>query len=256
MIDCSRLRSAVVELDHFTDASGIRYRARTRSGKQYLISEAAASLLAVLDGKRTSAEIAATFSKPDRLVTASNVDSVVESSLLSSGLVELVEQRPSDRTEPRSGRKTKGPFDFVLRIPLLTRAQIEPLANLCAALFRPPLLHLCLFVGLLAHVAFYGQPYLQRLSIDSVLGRVSTWQIVIVYALALATMLLHELGHASACRKYGCEHAEIGFCLYLIFPALYIDLSAAWRLPRLQRAVIDIGGMYFQFLSVVPLFIL
>jgi len=255
MKDCSQWRSAVVELDRFTDASGPRYRARSRSGKQYLISEVTASLLAALDGKRTSADIAATFSTPDQLITPSSVNSIVESSLLSTDLVESVNQPQLGRDESRSVRQTRGPFDFVLRVPLLTAAQIEPLTNLCSALFRPPLLHLCIFAGVLAHIAFYGQPYFERLRVGNALGGVSTWQIAIVYALALGTMVLHELGHAAACRKYGCEHAEIGFCLYLIFPALYIDLSKAWGLPRLQRAVIDIGGIYFQFLSVVLLVI-
>jgi putative peptide zinc metalloprotease protein len=41
----------------------------------------------------------------------------------------------------------------------------------------------------------------------------------------------------------------------MVFPALYINLSNAWRLPGRQRAVIDIGGIYFQLLTTVPFYI-
>lgn len=68
--------------------------------------------------------------------------------------------------------------------------------------------------------------------------------------------LLHELGHAAACAWYGLAPGEIGFGLYLIFPAFYTDVNQAWKLTPARRAVVDAGGMYFQIILIalaVPL---
>lgn len=78
----------------------------------------------------------------------------------------------------------------------------------------------------------------------------------IAYLIAIASVFFHELGHAAACRHYQCEHGDIGFSLYLIFPAFYVDLTRAWRLPKTERAIIDLGGAYFQMLTVLPIYLL
>ena len=60
------------------------------------------------------------------------------------------------------------------------------------------------------------------------------------------SLFLHELGHASACSGRGVRHGAIGFCIYLIYPAFYADVSEIWRLPRAERAVVDAGGMFMS----------
>ncbi|MGC2742161.1 MAG: hypothetical protein WA672_03175 [Candidatus Angelobacter sp.] len=65
--------------------------------------------------------------------------------------------------------------------------------------------------------------------------------------------LFHELGHASALSHYGGKRAEIGWGLYFVFAVYYTDLSEGWRLKRMQRAMIDIGGIYFHCISLILL---
>jgi putative peptide zinc metalloprotease protein len=78
-------------------------------------------------------------------------------------------------------------------------------------------------------------------------------EMVIGYGLFLVSLLLHEFGHAAACKRFGERPGAIGFTLYLTFPALYSDVSSTWRLPRWQRVAVDAGGTYFQ-LVVVALY--
>lgn len=66
------------------------------------------------------------------------------------------------------------------------------------------------------------------------------------YGLFMASLIVHEFGHASSCARYGASTSGIGFTTYLIYPALYSDVSAAWRLKCWQRVVVDIGGVFFQ----------
>jgi putative peptide zinc metalloprotease protein len=76
--------------------------------------------------------------------------------------------------------------------------------------------------------------------------------------LFVLSFLIHELGHASACRRFGQKHGAIGFGIYVMFPAFYADVTNAWKLDRRKRAVIDLAGLYFQaiFLIVIDVIFL
>lgn len=66
------------------------------------------------------------------------------------------------------------------------------------------------------------------------------------YGLLLVSLICHELGHATACARFGAPPYDIGFTVYLVYPAFYSDVSAAWQLNRWQRVGVDLGGAYFQ----------
>ncbi len=76
--------------------------------------------------------------------------------------------------------------------------------------------------------------------------------------LFIVSFIVHEIGHASACRYFGQKHGAIGFGIYFIFPAFYADVTNAWKLNRKQRAIIDLSGLYFQsiFLIVIDIMLL
>jgi putative peptide zinc metalloprotease protein len=61
--------------------------------------------------------------------------------------------------------------------------------------------------------------------------------------------VFHELGHATACRRYGLSPPAIGFTVYLIFPALYVDATESWKLTRSQRIVVNLAGVYFHVMA-------
>ena len=66
------------------------------------------------------------------------------------------------------------------------------------------------------------------------------------YGLFLISLIVHEFGHAAACQRFGLSPGAVGFTMYLVFPALYTDVTRAWALQREQRVVVDLGGNYFQ----------
>jgi len=82
------------------------------------------------------------------------------------------------------------------------------------------------------------------------------WTIQETVALALLFLfsgLAHELGHIAACRYFRCPHGGIGFGLYVIFPVWYADVTHAWQLRPRQRAVVDLGGVYFQSILLIAI---
>jgi len=64
-------------------------------------------------------------------------------------------------------------------------------------------------------------------------------------AVALGVVkVLHELGHALACKHFGGECHEMGLMLLCFTPCLYCNVSDAWMLPgKWQRAAVGLAGM-------------
>src|SRR3954468_11352858 len=59
--------------------------------------------------------------------------------------------------------------------------------------------------------------------------------------------LIHELGHAFTCRRFGGEVHELGIMFLVFVPAPYVDASSAWALPnKWQRILVGAGGMIFE----------
>jgi putative peptide zinc metalloprotease protein len=81
------------------------------------------------------------------------------------------------------------------------------------------------------------------------LSAVFDWRNVPWLLLAIGSVkVLHELGHAMACKHFGGEVRELGFMLLVFAPCLYCDVSDAWRLSnKWQRIAVSSAGMMVEF---------
>jgi len=72
-----------------------------------------------------------------------------------------------------------------------------------------------------------------------------TWNGLLLIGFAvLFSKLVHELGHAYACKKYNIRVPVLGVAFLVMWPVLYTDTSEAWKLnDRKQRLLIGAGGM-------------
>ena len=74
-----------------------------------------------------------------------------------------------------------------------------------------------------------------------------TWEGAALYGLSLIVLkILHEFGHAFMAHRYGASVPAMGIAVMLMAPVLYTDTTAAWRLPRRQRFLIDAGGVMVE----------
>ncbi|WP_088282257.1 hypothetical protein [Kineosporia sp. A_224] len=151
----------------------------------------------------------------------------------------------------RAGLPTADPLlATTLRRPLLPTRAVDLLGRLLAPLFDPRAvagvlaLWLCgslwLFDpgGLLAGA---GSAFTTPGGVLSVLG------------LLLASTLFHELGHAAGCAYGGARPGAIGAGLYLWVPVFWTDVTDAYRLDRAGRLRTDLGGVYFNAVSIVAM---
>ena len=141
--------------------------------------------------------------------------------------------------------KNKRPFIFSFN--LFSEPLVRPFSTALSFLFAR---RLALFVSacfLLAEVFIFTQ------TLRAIHHPFDPWDVVLFYLSLIGIALFHELGHAAACRRFDCPHGDIGFAIYFMFPVFYTDVTRAWRLPPLKRAVVDLGGIYFQAILFVVL---
>ncbi|MFP5312353.1 MAG: MinD/ParA family protein, partial [Actinomycetes bacterium] len=74
-----------------------------------------------------------------------------------------------------------------------------------------------------------------------------------IFGMLTAGAVIHELGHAAACRYGGARPGAIGVGLYLVFPAFFTDVTDSYRLKRTGRIRTDLGGLYFNCLCLLAL---
>ena len=79
--------------------------------------------------------------------------------------------------------------------------------------------------------------------------------LAIITPLTLVGACFHELGHATACRKGGARPGVIGVGLYLWWLVMFNDLTDTYRLDRRSRLRADLGGVYFNALFIVAIYV-
>ncbi len=59
--------------------------------------------------------------------------------------------------------------------------------------------------------------------------------------------LVHELGHAYACKVHGGAVSEMGAFFVVFTPLAYVDATSSWGFPRRRdRLVVSLAGMYVE----------
>jgi putative peptide zinc metalloprotease protein len=145
--------------------------------------------------------------------------------------------------DPDHSSKIRTPF--IVRTTLLRKAWIAPLTRRLTWMYSRPLA--LTLISLAVLVSAFAVPR----AMIAVHAPFTAREFAILYLAVFLSGLWHELGHATACTRFGCPHGDIGFGLYFIFPAFYSDVTKAWRLRARERAIVDLGGVYFQSLVVI-----
>ena len=76
---------------------------------------------------------------------------------------------------------------------------------------------------------------------------------MLLYGLALFfTKIIHELGHAYTCKRYGLKVPVMGVAFMVMTPFLYTDTSESWKLKdKKQRMTIGVAGMAAELIVAV-----
>lgn len=214
---------------------------------RYAVPTAVVELIRLFNGTRAENEAIAVYEEryPGRY-EHERLKSLVSGFLMSKG---LVLPNAHAKVDVRRSPDHRRSFLYI-KLPLMTSRFVDPVANtlkwcytrLAFACWIPALIFI--------HVYFYSD-LLPGHNLD--FNQLHVGDILLLMLLSTIGTFIHEFGHASAAAYYGCRHLEVGWGLYLVFTIMYTDVSDAWRLPRRQRAVVDIGGVYFESLFLMVL---
>ncbi|MBM4170048.1 MAG: hypothetical protein FJ215_12965 [Ignavibacteria bacterium] len=224
-----------------TASTSQTYVARAGEERRIEVSETLYRFIRLVDGNRSLEEIAAAFSEQTgKQCSAADAERIVETYLIPYGII---------ATENGKRVEAKQRSYLYVRIPLFSQPFLRPITGVLQVLFVPPVFYLGLFLIAALHLflyAFVDRPAFSPQTITST-------DVLLVAVLLFISTLFHELGHSSACHRFGAKHGDIGVGLYLYFPVFYADVTDVWRLKRTERAVVDSAGIYFQLL-LVPFF--
>jgi len=77
--------------------------------------------------------------------------------------------------------------------------------------------------------------------------RGNTINLLYMWGMFVFVKLIHELGHAFACRRFGGECHELGIMFLVFIPTPYVDASTAWSFPsKWQRIFVGMAGMIVE----------
>jgi hypothetical protein len=214
------------------------------------------------DGETSVEEIARRVAaETDSDLGADQVRWLVAHRLLPSGLLAApaaagcadgMADRPAGESA-RQGRVTAPPDQLLgirYRIPLLPYAVTAPVASALQCLFWPPVMIAVTLLAVAGGIWLLLSADVYR-SLQGLLF--SPEQALLLFAIELACVLFHELGHAAALRRAGARYGTIGAALYIIWPIFYTDVTHMYRLNRAQKLRVDLGGIYFQLVATVLL---
>lgn len=229
--------------------SGLRdvaYLVRRSDDQVVQLSELLHLVVVHVEPPRPAADVAADVSAAyGRTLTVDGLEHLVTTRLQPLALV-----LPEESEEVARPVRARPILALAVKATLLSKRWTRRVASVLAPLLWTPLV-LAALVGLVvADVVLLTSggfwPAVTELF-------TSPTTVLLIYVLLTLAAVVHELGHAAACRYSGADPGEIGFGIYIVFPAFYTDVTDSYRLGRAGRVRTDLGGLYFNVLTVVAL---
>lgn len=235
-------RAHGVQLLGLVNGSGLNhatYLVRRPDGQVVQLTELLHRIVREAERPLPSDELARRVSASfGRLLDVDGLTMLAEAKLEPLGLLE----RPGNA--PTAPPPSTAPLlALTAKATVLPQRRVERLAWLLSPLCAPAVVVLaCLALVALDVRLFWGTDVMAALS--AVL--LTPPMLLALFALVTLGALVHEVGHAAACRFGGATPGVIGVGVYLVFPAFFTDVTDAYRLGRAGRIRTDLGGLYFH----------
>jgi putative peptide zinc metalloprotease protein len=214
------------------------YLMRRSDGQVIQSSRLLYLVAAEADGQKDFGEIASRVSlKFRREVSADNVRFLVKEKLKPLGVLAATDGAnvKLERAAPALALR--------FRVPILPERVVWALTTVFWPLFFAPVVVVVLAGFLvLDYWLFFVHGLAQ--SITETLHQPGLF--LAGFATAFLSGLLHECGHAGACRYSGARPGVIGMGIYLVYPVFYNDVTDSYRLGRVGRLRTDLGGVYLN----------
>lgn len=207
---------------------------------QWQISELLYNVIILINGKRNLEEITSELSnKIDNNISINDISSIFDNFLIKRGILEGFE----DKIKCKNNKSSY----LWCKLIIINSKKIEKFKFL-TKLYDPKIIIISLLMCLVPDLIIF----LKTINLTTYLQMINLNNLGLPYMVLILFVgnLLHELGHMTACMRFNVKPGNIGIAIYLTNPVFYADVNDTWRLKRNERVIVDIGGMYFQFLFV------
>jgi putative peptide zinc metalloprotease protein len=217
----------------------------------FRLSEGAHRFVCRLDGRRTVEEVWLLCLEqdpegaPGQTEVIQLLSQLYQANLL-RGEVAPDNARLFERFEKRQKRERRARFNFMsLRFPLFDPDKLLqrtlPLVRWLMTPFGAVLW--IAVVGAAVKVAIEHAPQLR----DQSEGVLSPGNLPLLYAALVFIKVIHEFGHAFACRRFGGEVHTMGVLLMYFSPVPYVDATASWAFrSKWRRIFVSSAGMIVE----------
>ncbi|MFI4882009.1 MAG: hypothetical protein ACIAQU_05430 [Phycisphaerales bacterium JB064] len=145
----------------------------------------------------------------------------------------------------RAERASKALGIFFLRVPLFNPNRfLDRTIPLFGWLFTmPAFIAWCVLAAASLLIVFARADELA----SPVLTMFSGGNLVLLWAVLIGLKVVHEFGHAYACKAFGGQVPEMGAFLVLFTPLAYVDATDSWSFTTARRrAIVSLAGVYFE----------
>jgi putative peptide zinc metalloprotease protein len=205
------------------------------------------------DGRRTLSELAGELCATHNYWKALPQERAVEElaalagQLARSGLLRVPGRSATDRARRMRAFKQSRLFEIVVSQSLFfKKSLLDPNAFLDRLypavrwVFHPLVLWtgaIFTLVSLVAALENWEKLTAQGANFFTIDNLALTWVLFFV------VKILHEMGHAFTCKRYGGEVHEMGFMFILFTPYLFCNVSDSWRVDKRARISVTAAGI-------------
>ncbi len=153
-----------------------------------------------------------------------------------------------ERYRERRGREIKALIlgFLAIKVPLIDPDRALDRSMPLIRLIFGPVGALCYLVLLVLGIKALADES-QRL-FDQSAGLLAPGNLGLLYVGLVLAKLVHEFGHAAACKRYGGEVHKMGVMLLLFAPLPYMDATASWGFrSRFHRMLVGASGVLAEF---------
>ncbi|MFN8444459.1 MAG: hypothetical protein U0175_26985 [Caldilineaceae bacterium] len=218
------------------------YRVELTDGRHFQINETLFRLLVVLRTPTSLEKLLSTFcgsgehSIPSAEITAISTELVAQGILVQDGVV------PPNTTKRQEDASL---LALHFRREIFSAERLAPIVRPFQWFFTRPVAAILMSLVVAVHVMLYLQVgFAAQADMSGV-----NWPLFLL--VLLVSIFVHEFGHLAACQRWNCPHGPLGIGFYFFQPVFYVDVTAAWRLNRWQRAVVDLAGIYLQLIGTI-----
>lgn len=229
-----------------SDLNGEDFFVISVDGSRYLkISPKIKLIIDQFDGNSSKKEIIDNLEKIGISVSYAEIDYFLENYLIPNGIV------GNSKNDLNESKLHKRKNNLWLHIPIVESSKFNKLYSVLKHLLANEVVVISLLI-ITAICMSFCMFFSLKLRIN---GDNFANSILIIF-LIYVSMFVHEIGHATAAYKYNVPIGKIGIGIYLMYFVFFVDMTNIWQLSRRKRMINDLSGIYFQALTIIPIFIL